>query len=214
MTETFVERRRRLIRDEIGRVAIELFAERGFDAVTVDDIAEAAGTSQRTFFRYFATKDDIVLALSSRLDERLVAAIDARPAEEGAVAALREAYCATSHVEPAERHRVLQVARVLADAPGLRARAHGEYVGENQEILDRLARRMGVAASDPAVRVLAAAFGAVAGVEFNRWAETGGHGDPSEAIRAGLSLLEQGVSHLDTKRTKGRSRGASSNSST
>jgi AcrR family transcriptional regulator len=206
VTETFVERRRRLVRDEIGRVAIELFAARGFDAVTVDDIAEAAGTSQRTFFRYFATKDDIVLALARRLDERLVDALDARPANEGAVAALREAYCATSHVEPAERERVLQVAKVLAEAPALRARAHGEYVGENAEIVARLAARMGVPVDDRRVRVLVATFAAVASVEFTTWAEAGGAGDPSEAIRSALALLEDGLSNLDATPRKGRSR--------
>jgi AcrR family transcriptional regulator len=206
VTETFVERRRRLIRDEIGRVAIELFAARGFDAVTVDDIADAAGTSQRTFFRYFATKDDIVLALARRLDERLVDALDARPAQEGAVAALREAYCATSHVEPAERERVLQVAKVLAEAPALRARAHGEYVGENGEIVARLAARMGLPVDDRRVRVPVATFAAVASVEFTTWAEAGGAGDPSEAIRASLALLEDGLSNLDAIRRKGRSR--------
>jgi AcrR family transcriptional regulator len=206
VTETLVERRRRLVRDEIGRVAIELFAARGFDAVTVDDIAEAAGTSQRTFFRYFATKDDIVLALARRLDERLVDALDARPANEGAVAALREAYCATSHVEPAERERVLQGAKVLAEAPALRARAHGEYVGENAEIVARLAARMGVPVDDRRVRVLVATFAAVASVEFTTWAEAGGAGDPSEAIRAALALLEDGLSNLDATPRKGRSR--------
>ena len=73
MTETLVERRRRLLRDEIGMIAVELFASRGFDAVTVDDIAEAAGTSPRTVFRYFASKDEIVLYLARRLDARLIA---------------------------------------------------------------------------------------------------------------------------------------------
>ena len=126
MIETHVERRRRLLRDDIGRIAIDMFAKRGFDAVTVDDIAEAADISQRTFFRYFASKDSIVLDFARRVDRRLVEAFDARPTSESAVEALRNAYIATSHVEPEHRQRIVQIARVLALTPKLEAMAHGE----------------------------------------------------------------------------------------
>lgn len=204
MTETLIERRRRLLRDEIGRIAIDLFATRGFDDVTVDDIAAAAGTSQRTFFRYFPSKDAIVLDLARRLDERLVVALDARPADEGPVTALRNAFCSTSHVEPAEREWVLQMARVMADTPALRARAHGERVAESEELLERLAARMGVGASDRRVRVLATAFAAVAAIEFYRWADAGGDGDPSDAIASALALLEAGLAELDELPTEKR----------
>ena len=61
------QRRREFTADEIERVAIELFAVRGFDTVTVDEIAEAAGISARTFFRYFPTKAHVVRAHQRRL---------------------------------------------------------------------------------------------------------------------------------------------------
>ena len=202
MTETLIERRRRLLRDEIARIAIDLFTSRGFDVVTVDDIAEAVGTSQRTFFRYFATKDDIVLDLARRLDQRLLDALDARPASEGAVTALREAFCETSHVEPEDRARVVQLARVMSLAPALRARAHGEHVNDRDGVVDRIARRMGVASSDPRARVLVTSFSAVATVEFYRWADNGGDGNPRDAIAAALELLEAGTRHLDKLRPK------------
>lgn len=205
MTETLIERRRRLLRDDIGRIAVDLFATQGFDRVTVDDIAEAAGTSQRTFFRYFPSKDAIVLDLARRLDDRLLDALDSRPPGEGAVTALRNAFCQTSHVEPQERPWVLQLARVMADTPTLRARAHGERVADSQALLRLLAERMGIGPADPRVRVLATSFSAVAAVEFYRWADAGGEGDPSEAIAAALSLLEAGLGHLDDLRpTKGK----------
>ncbi|MET0197228.1 MAG: TetR family transcriptional regulator [Rhodococcus fascians] len=197
MTETLLDRRRRLLRDEIGQIAVGLFASRGFDVVTVDDIAEATGTSQRTFFRYFASKDDVVLDLARRLEKRLVAALDDRPQTEGATAALRNAYCSTSHVPPGERDRVRQVATVLSQAPALSARAHGLYVNENPELLSRLAQRMGLQDDDRRVRVLATSTAAVANVEFHRWAAAGGSGDPSEAIGAALAVLEAGLAVLD-----------------
>jgi AcrR family transcriptional regulator len=197
MTESLTERRRRLLRDDIGRVAIDLFTERGFDDVTVDDIAAAVGMSQRTLFRYFLTKDEIVLDLLRRLDRRLLDALDARPPSEGAATALRNAYRSTSHVEPAERARVVQLARILARTPELRARSHGERVDDSQELVTRLARRMGVGPSDRRVRVLATAMSAVAAVEFQRWADAGGRGDPSEVIAAAIDVLAAGLGKLD-----------------
>jgi AcrR family transcriptional regulator len=58
--------RRRALFDEYERVALGLFAERGFRTVTIDEVAEAAGVSARTLFRYFPTKDDYLLALARR----------------------------------------------------------------------------------------------------------------------------------------------------
>lgn len=192
MIETHVERRRRLLRDDIGRIAIDMFAERGFDAVTVDDIAEAADISQRTFFRYFASKDSIVLDFARRVDRRLVEAFDARPASEGAVDALRNAYVATSHVEPEHRQRIVQIARVLALTPKLEAMAHGEDARASDALIGKVAKRMGVRADDRRARVLVTAATAVVRVEFQRWADVGGKGDPSELIASAFDVLADG----------------------
>lgn len=197
MTETLVERRRRLLRADIGRIAIDLFTERGFDEVTVDDIADAAGISQRTFFRYFSSKDAIVLDLAHRVGRRLLEAVDARPADEGAMTALRAAYLATSHVEPADRPRVVQLARILERTPQLQARAQGASISGNDELIARVARRMGVPRGDRRARVLVTAVTAVVGTEFQRWADSGGKGDPSEVIAAALDVLEAGLATLD-----------------
>jgi AcrR family transcriptional regulator len=197
VTETHVERRRRLLRDDIGRLAIDLFATRGFDEVTVDDIAEAAGISQRTFFRYFASKDAIVLDLARRAERRLVETFDARPDDEGAVTALGNAYRITSHVEPSNRERVVQLARILGRTPELQAQAHGEYVRDTTGLIERVAARMGVKPSDRRARVLVTATSAVVAVEFQRWADTDGKGDPSDAIGAALDVLREGFDALD-----------------
>ena len=200
MTETAVERRRRLVRHDIARIAIDLFVERGYENVTADEIAQSAGISQRTLFRYFASKDEIVLDLADRLEQRLVAALDARPTSEGAFTALREAYCETSHVAPEERHRVQQVAKILADVPHLRAHAHGGHLRDDDARHARLARRLSVRSTDLRVRVLLAAVSSVATSEFYRWAARGGRGDPSVAIGAALDLLAVGLDDLDAPR--------------
>jgi AcrR family transcriptional regulator len=201
--EPLVERRRRLVRADIGRVAIDLFAERGYDAVTVDDIAAAAGISQRTFFRYFATKDEIVLDYERRLVDRLVVAVAARPAGEGAVTALRNAYVDTSRVVPDERERVVQLGRILAATPELRASAQAAHA-HNGPLLHEVARRLGVPADDRRARAVTAAMTSVAAAEWAAWVDGGGVGDPAERIGAVLALVEDGLAALDRKpRTRG-----------
>lgn len=69
------ERKRRETSQRISDAALELFLNRGFDATTLDEIAEAAGISRRTFFYYFASKDDILTAYLGRRTDELMAAV-------------------------------------------------------------------------------------------------------------------------------------------
>ena len=72
---SLAERKRRVARDHIEETALRLFVERGFDQTTIADIAQAAGISNRTFFRYFATKEDVVFADHPDEVERFTAAL-------------------------------------------------------------------------------------------------------------------------------------------
>lgn len=83
------ERTRRAVQGELIDVATRLFVENGYEATTVDQIASAAGVSRRSFFRYFPTKDDLVLSKYDRTGEDLAAALRARPADEPLWASLR-----------------------------------------------------------------------------------------------------------------------------
>jgi AcrR family transcriptional regulator len=197
VTETLVERRRRLLRADIGSVAIRLFAERGFDAVTINEIADAAGTSPRTFFRYFATKDEVVLDYERYLFDRLAAALDERPLTEGPVTALREAFIATSHVEPSDRARVLELGRILEATPSLRGRAQGDRIAESAPLVTAIAARMGVADDDLRPRTIVAAMSAIAAAEFKAWVLDQGEGDPAARIARALALVEAGLTALD-----------------
>lgn len=201
MTEPLTDRRRRLVREDIGRAAVRLFAERGFDGVTVADIADAAGISERTFFRYFATKDEVLLAYERHVWERLVAAVAARPAGEGPVTALRAAFLVTSHVEPADRVRVAQLGGILAKAPELNARSRGYRLINDAELIELIVARFpaDTAATRSHARVIVTAMNAVAAAEFGAWAESGGRGDPSARIAAALTLLEDGLAQFDPR---------------
>ena len=69
-------------REQITEAALRLFAERGFEGVTIDEIADAADVSRRTFFRYFARKEDVILAWKQQMADELRAALAERPEQE------------------------------------------------------------------------------------------------------------------------------------
>jgi len=77
---TLQARKQEFVRDAIWNAAIDLFAEKGFDETTVDEIADAAGTSRRTFFRYFESKRDLIAQPIESYGASLTKAIDACPA--------------------------------------------------------------------------------------------------------------------------------------
>jgi AcrR family transcriptional regulator len=197
---TPMQRRRHAAARAIERTALDLFARHGFDAVSVNDVAAAAGISQRTFFRYFTSKDDVLLDYQRRLEERLLEVLRTRPASEGAVTALRNSYLETSTVAPQDRADVLVRARVLANAPGLRARSHGEQVAGAIAIARDLALRMGTAPDDWRTQTVAAAMSAAALTAWDRWVARDAGTDPAVEIGQALALVEEGLGGMDRLR--------------
>lgn len=90
--KTLIERKRHAVKAGISEVAQELFVSQGYDATTVDQIAAAAGMSRRTFFRYFASKEDVMTGRFELVADDLVIALRDRPANEPAWDSLRRAF--------------------------------------------------------------------------------------------------------------------------
>ena len=111
---------RNAVRDEVVRAAWDLFAEHGFEATTVDQIAAAAGMSRRTFFRYFAGKDELILDKLLEVGDRLADALAARPADEAAWPALRAAFDVVVTAQDQSPEPSRRLGRLLRDEPGTR----------------------------------------------------------------------------------------------
>ena len=117
------ERRRRELVRSIATAAVELFEQKGFLATTIDDIAEAAGISRTTFFRYCATKEAAVLVDDAGLEAELVAIAEGA-ASDGALPALEQAWermTAVFDEDDDGRDRFLRVRRLMRDTPPLLA---------------------------------------------------------------------------------------------
>lgn len=128
------ERQRAALRAEIVSAARELFVTRGFEATTVDDIAGAVGVSRRSFFRYFGTKEDVLLTDLVAQGESVARALEDRPADEGAWTALLRAMAAARDASPFTADADLAIGRMMFQIPSLRAR-HLEKRLRWQELL-------------------------------------------------------------------------------
>jgi AcrR family transcriptional regulator len=197
-------RRRIFTADEIERVAIKLFTARGFADVTVDEIAVAAGISPRTFFRYFPTKAHVVLAHQRRLADRLVRALTARPADEGPVTALREAFLATTAMRAEEREETLRLGRLLSSASVEIVGDAGFEPDQADQLVALVAER---AALDPTAdlepSVVVAAMAGAARAAFRAWVESGGRRELTAMMSDALQLVTTGLGRLDQSNVQG-----------
>jgi AcrR family transcriptional regulator len=185
------ERKKARTKAEIRAHALRLFRERGYGATTVDQIAEAAEVSPSTFFRYFPTKEDVVI--EDETDPLIIAAFHAQPAGMAPLTALREAIREVyADVPPearaAERERQLLISTV----PELRARMLDEFVRAVELVAGVMAERTGRARNDIAVTTLAGAvigIGIAALVAYRDNPEL----DMIEHFDAGLAQLQAGL---------------------
>ena len=120
--ETLWERQRAAAREEISRTAIGLFLLQGFESTTIDQIVETVGVSRRSFFRYFGTKEDIVLGDLVARGEAVAALLSRRPADEEPWTALRRAFEESAETAAENPEFELALGRMLFETPSLRAR--------------------------------------------------------------------------------------------
>jgi AcrR family transcriptional regulator len=154
------ERKKARTRASLRQHALRLFGEQGYQATTVEQIAAAAEVSPSTFFRYFPTKEDVVL--QDDMDTRMVEAFARQPKDLPPVAAVRAAMKeAWDSFTPAEWEQINEGGQLSVRVPEIRARAMNEFARTLNAIAGALASRTGRAPDDLRVRVLA---GAVIGV--------------------------------------------------
>ncbi|AZQ34442.1 TetR family transcriptional regulator [Streptomyces cyaneochromogenes] len=195
--ETLRERKKQRTRDALLRTALELFTTQGYEQTTVDDIAGAVDVSQRTFFRYFAGKEEAALALQDITVEHFLEAVRERPPHEAPMEALRQAVLegwdtlneVVEAVVPIALY--LRMYRVIESTPVLLA-AHLRRSAEIEEaIAGILAEREGVDVdADPRPRLAVAVFGGVMRLTERQWST--GEDFSLDAMRAlAVSHLEQ-----------------------
>ncbi|WP_346113594.1 helix-turn-helix domain-containing protein [Nonomuraea maheshkhaliensis] len=186
---TLRARRRAQTRRTIQAHAVRLFSERGYDATTMNDVAEAAGVSPMTVYRHFATKEDLVLVdqHAELVAERIVASPAGGPLVRRIGGALIEA--ATALTGDADRQLLLARLQLMISTPALRARHLDNQYALQQAIIGAL----GDDATDPdtAFKAQAATSACLAALHtaLVRWAEDDGRTDLPELIAKALAAV-------------------------
>lgn len=163
------ERKKQQTRDALIAAALQLFAAKGYEHTAIREITDAVDVSERTFFRYFESKDDLVLSFVRDASDMVLEALAARPREEAPLAALRGAFRDALGRLTADggilgrRPAYVSIMKLIESSPALLA-AELRFRHENEsELVRLLAEREGVdPAADPRPRVLAAVFDALA----------------------------------------------------
>ncbi|MEJ8637066.1 TetR/AcrR family transcriptional regulator [Streptomyces sp. MS2.AVA.5] len=186
------ERKKLRTRTAIRRATFRLITAHGYEATTVEQIAEAADVSPSTVFRYFPAKEDIVLA--DEYDRVMEAVLRARPAAEPPLeslrAALTEAFAAMLAQEPEEMR---QRSRLIVEVPALRARMTGTMAETALLLARAIAERAGREPDDLDVRVFTAAVMGALREALIHWAERDQQDDLVALVHRTLDTLQGGL---------------------
>lgn len=167
------ERKKGRTREAIQREALRLIAERGYEATTCEQIAAAAEVSPATLFRYFPTKEDIVL--QDGYDPLIAAAIVARPSGEPALVAVRRGFAdAFAEVYRGDVEAIRQRTALILSVPALRSRSREQGESLVAHLCQALVGRGGVGDNALSIEVAAASCAAAVSVAVERWATRGG----------------------------------------
>lgn len=173
---------------ELFRVGMRLFVEHGFEETTVDDIAAAAGIGRRTFFRYFASKNDLPWGDFDATLERMRRFLAELPRDIPLVEALGLAIVDFNRLEPAEAPLYRQRMTLLLTVPTLIAHSTLRYAAWRQVVAEYVAGRRGVAADSLEPQAIAWAFLGVSLSAYAHWLRDQG-ADLSALLQEAIRLL-------------------------
>ena len=187
------ERQQRQTRAEIERAAFTLFLRHGYDATTVEEIAAEAGISPRTFFRYFAAKEDVVFGDHAATVARLEKMLSAAPSAAPLLDRVRQAVLA---VQQPDEHpeREIARARLVAEAPALRAR-FGQLAEDLEDVVARFIATGFAESVNGEIRarlVAGAVFGALRGARRVAGELSGSDVDPQLLVELAFALIARG----------------------
>lgn len=183
-------------RAALERLAFELFARQGFDETTVDDIAAAAGIGRRTFFRYFASKNDLVWGDFDEQLRRLRTLLDEADPSAPIMDAVRRAVVEFNRFDPREVPWHRQRMKLILTVPTLQADATLRYASWRRIVSEFVAARTGQPVSAMAPRLAGSVILAAAVTAYEHWLSTGEGAALADLLDDTLRRVEAGFAEL------------------
>jgi AcrR family transcriptional regulator len=194
---SLTERRKADTRTEVSRAAVRLFAERGFDDTTVEDIAEAVGMALRTFYRYFRSKEETVAPVLAAGTSDWVERLAAVDSEVPLLAAMALSYRAAMHhsreADGVDDAQLRVVLRTADGHPALRAVWLAVHHDCEQRLRPVIAARVAADPDGLEVQLAAGAANTAVRIAMQRWAaDEDGAGDAADRVADALSRIADG----------------------
>ncbi|MDQ8700873.1 TetR family transcriptional regulator [Hyphomicrobium sp. LHD-15] len=165
------ERKRRETLQRITDTGLKLFLSQGYEETTLDAIAEASGISRRTFFYYFKSKEEILLAWQSGTGAAIAAAIQEQTADKAPIDAVLDAIL--SLASQFDANELVAIERLLRSTEELRASKHAKYVQQEGAVFEALCAKWPQARRRDSLRLIAMASMGALRLAVDRWVEEG-----------------------------------------
>ncbi len=189
------ERKKAALRRQLVEVAMSLFLERGFHGTLVDDIADAAGVSRRTFFHYFAAKQDVIVDWFRQQGEYLATAFSSRPANEPIWNSLLAAFLQMHDFYGKDDQRVIELRRLIHLEPALLAKKYDFYVFAAEMLVPSVKARIEISKQKSLIAhiLVQAAIGAYNAAN-GEWAPKPGMKSFNTLAKRAFALAEPAIS--------------------
>jgi AcrR family transcriptional regulator len=189
------ERKKLRTRHALGAAALELAVRHGLDGVTVEQIAEAADVSPRTFFNYFSSKEEAVVAADVERARATAERLAARPADEPVLTSVRAVVREMVDGADARARDWVRQVRLVRANPALVPHQLAAYAAIEAQLAAVIAERTGLAADDLYPALTAAAVMSATRTATTRWLASDGATDLVSWLDEALDLLETGLGH-------------------
>lgn len=167
--ERIQSRKRQVVRDALSDAALKLFLQHGFEAVTVEEIAQTAGVSRRTFFRYYKSKEDVLVEHLDRDGEYFLSELAARPLDEPPLLAIRNALIPAIEYGLQQPDLVRDATRLLRETSSLRRALMERRNRFEERIAALMIQRLDKTGDDITPMLLAFLTRALNDTAFNTW---------------------------------------------
>jgi AcrR family transcriptional regulator len=184
------EKRKRQLRRELSEQGLKLFTQKGFEETTIDEIVDPLAVSKRTFFRYFATKEDLVFAWYEELTGELVRALEARPKAEAPFESVCETLLSLLHYYDENPKWALTMTRLAKATPALVGKSFEKRSIWERELAKVLGKRLPNAPTrELTARVTVAAALAAFTCGMDEWTDSRGKADVRTCLNRAFSIV-------------------------